>query len=129
MSETTVVKGQFGLDQSGGTGKKLKNIFFTDMTTRYIPPKSTIRQKKLQWMNLICHIHDMQCDCPSPLEHTAILLFEQEPDLKFKTPEIDLIKKCLTTTATSGENGDQDAIGEGDLEELFKENFGEEDTG
>ncbi len=31
VSETTVVKGQFGLDQSGGTGKKLKIIlYFTD---------------------------------------------------------------------------------------------------
>ncbi len=28
VSETTVVKGQFGLGQSGGTGKKLKLILF-----------------------------------------------------------------------------------------------------
>lgn len=27
VSETTEVKGQFGLDQSGGTGKKLKYSF------------------------------------------------------------------------------------------------------
>ncbi len=30
VSETTEIKGQFGLGQSGGTGKKLKNIYFTD---------------------------------------------------------------------------------------------------
>lgn len=99
------------------------------MSTRYIPPKSTIRQKKLQWMNLLCHIHDMQCDCPAPLEHTICLIAEQEPQLKFKTPEIDLLKKCLTTPATDGKDGDQDGFGEGDLEDLFKEDFGDENTG
>lgn len=99
------------------------------MSTRYIPTKSSLKQKKLQWINLICHDHDIFCDCPSPLEHTIILIAEQEPQLRFKPPEKDLLKKCLTTTDTTKEDGDQDGFGEGDLEDLFKEDFGEEDTG
>ncbi len=101
------------------------------MSTRYIPPKTTLRQKKLQWINSICHLHDTNCDCPNPLEHTVGLLFEQEPELKFLPPERDLIKKCLTTTVTDTkeEDGDPDDIGEGDLDALFKEDFGEDATG
>ncbi|AXQ66510.1 MAG: hypothetical protein [Anelloviridae sp.] len=100
------------------------------MSTRYIHPKSTIRQKKLQWINMLVHCHDIMCDCPTPLEHTTALIFEQEPELRFKPPEKDLIKKCLTTTTdTEDAAGDPDGFGEGDLEDLFKENFGEDDTG
>lgn len=128
MSETTEVKGQFGLDQSGGTGKKLKIFYFTDMSTRWITPKTSLKQQKLQWINLLCHDHDIFCGCSSPLEHTAALIFEQEPDLRFRPPEKDLIQKCLTTQDTTEGDGDQDAFGEGDLEDLFKEDFGEEDT-
>ncbi len=127
MSETTVVKGQFGLDQSGGTGKKLKYIFITDMSSRYIQPKPSVRQQKLKWMNMIAHCHDIFCDCYTPIEHTAILLFEQEKDLKFKTPEVDLIKKCITGETTAPvATIDEDGIGEGDLDALFQEDFGEE---
>ncbi|AXQ66332.1 MAG: hypothetical protein [Anelloviridae sp.] len=98
------------------------------MTTRWITPKTSLKQKKLQWINLICHDHDIFCECTSPLEHTAAIIFEQEPELRFRTPEKDLIKKCLTTQDTTEGDGDQDGFGEGDLEDLFKEDFGEEDT-
>lgn len=99
------------------------------MSTRFQKSTATIRQNKLKWMNQLCHTHDMLCDCPTPLEHTAILIFEQEKNLKFKPNEQDLIKQCLTTqdTATAGTDQDNDVIGEGVLEELFKENFGEEE--
>lgn len=81
-------------------------------------------------MNMLVHCHDIMCECPSPLEHTAALIFEQEPELRFNTPEKDLIKKCLTTgTDIADAAGDPDGFGEGDLEDLFKENFGEDDTG
>lgn len=99
------------------------------MSTRYIPTKSTLRQQKLKWMNSLVHQHDIFCDCPHPLEHTAILIFEQEPKLHFKPPEKDLIKKCLTGEDTAGAAADPDAFGEGDLDLLFKEDFGEDDTG
>lgn len=99
------------------------------MSIRYKPSKSTLRQKKLQWMNLLCHSHDIFCDCPNPLECTIILIANQEPELKFTTPEKDLLKKCLTTTEATADNaGDPDVIGEGDLDALFSENFGEDDT-
>lgn len=79
---------------------------------------------------MLVHCHDIMCNCPSPLEHTAALIFEQEPELNFKPPEKDLIRKCLTTTtATDGAAEDPDAFEEEDLENLFKENFGEDDTG
>lgn len=77
---------------------------------------------------MITHTHDIFCDCYDPITHTAALIFEQEPDLKFSPPEKDIIKKCLTgddtTAATKEEN--PDGIGEGDLDALFTEDFGEE---
>lgn len=110
--------------------RNLKYIVFTDMSTRYIPPKTTLRQKKLQWMNLLAHIHDERCDCPNPLEHTILLIVEQEKELKFNAPEKDLIKKCLsgdTITAVPGDPTD-DVIGDGELAALFAEELGEEEN-
>lgn len=104
------------------------------MSTRFQPSRATLRQKKLQWMNLLCHGHDIFCDCASPLEHTTILIFQQEPELHFNPIEKDIIKKCLSgeedATAHTGEIKEEDIIQPGDLEELFKEELGEEnDTG
>lgn len=101
------------------------------MSTRYKPPKCSLRQQKLKWMNSLVHTHDIFCDCPHPLEHTAYMIFEQEPELKFTTPEQDTIKKCLTSTTGMdivADDHDNDGFGEGDLEDLFKEDFGEENT-
>lgn len=80
-------------------------------------------------MNGICHYHDIFCKCPSPLECTIRLITEQEPDLHFNNVEKDLLSKCITTAAKDDAAGDQDDFGEGDLENLFKEDFGEENTG
>ena len=99
------------------------------MTTRWIPTKSTQRQQKLKWINMLCHVHDTFCDCCQPLAHTATLIFEQEKDLPFTPPEKDLIKSCLSgdgRTATDGAADDN--IGDGDLERLFEEPFTEEDV-
>lgn len=98
------------------------------MSHRWTTPKSSIREKKLQWLNLIAHAHGIFCDCPDPMEHTAALIFEQEPDLKFKVPERDLIKKCLggEPVVTAGETEDVDAFGPGDLDALFAEDGGQE---
>ncbi len=48
VSETTEVKGQFGLGQSGGTGKKLKYIYFTDMSSLWKKP-TTPRDNKREF--------------------------------------------------------------------------------
>lgn len=102
------------------------------MSTRLKPAKCTLRQTNLKWMNQIVHIHDTFCDCSTPIEHTTILLFQQEPKQQFTAIEKDIIKKCL-----GGEHGDVattenagDVLGEGDLDTLFAEDFGDPaDTG
>lgn len=101
------------------------------MSTRFIPAKLTLRQQKLTWMNMLAHIHDERCNCSSPMEHTMLLIAEEEKELKFRPPEIDLLKQCLTGERTTAAGGDlqDDVIGEGDLDALFKEDFGEENTG
>lgn len=100
------------------------------MSTRFIPARLTLRQQKLTWMNMLAHIHDERCNCSSPMEHTVSLIFEEERHLKFNAPEKDLIKKCLTGEDTTPADGDQqeDVIGEGDLDALFKEDFGDEEN-
>ncbi len=102
------------------------------MSDRYIPTKDSHRQKQLKWMNGLCYLHDNFCDCYNPLAHTVALICEKEPKIQFSTPEKQLIQKCLSGeedtaivhTATDGEG-----IQEGDLEKLFEEPFGEDDTG
>lgn len=99
------------------------------MTTRIIPTKDSIKQKNLKWMNLMVHDHDIFCDCDSPLQHIIILICQQEPKLDLKPIERDIVKRCLIgePTATDGDQ-DADGVQEGDLDQLFKEDFGEENT-
>lgn len=102
------------------------------MTTRYKPAKCSPRQTTLKWMNMLCAVHDTFCECPNPVEHTTILLHQQEPHQNFTPIEKDIIKKCLGGEATATENTDQDGdvLGEGDLDALFATDFGDqEDTG
>ncbi len=97
------------------------------MSTRFKPTKCTLRQQNLKWMNFIVHAHDIMCDCPNPLEHTIILIHQQEPELKFTPIEKDIIKKCITTDHGE-EAGEEDVLGDANLEDLFKEDFGDADT-
>ncbi|AAL11041.1 ORF2 [Torque teno mini virus 8] len=99
------------------------------MSTRYIPTKDSHRQKNLKWLNFVTHAHDIFCDCDSPLQHTVANILIQEPNIKFNTQEKDLLKKCLGETTTTEGAGDPEGFGDGDLERLFTEDFGEEDTG
>lgn len=122
MSETTEVKGQFGLGQSGGTGKKLKIYSFTDMS-RYQPTKQNCKQSNINWINTLVHVHDLQCNCDSPLEHTTLQIFNQEKNLRFTTTEISTIQKCLTTGEE--DTPEEENFGPGDLEALFADDFGE----
>ena len=63
------------------------------------------------------------------MTHTATLIFENNPDLKFSPPEKDIIKKCLsgepTTDPAGGDHGVDAFTGE-ELEQLFKEPDGED---
>lgn len=100
------------------------------MSTRFIPAKLTLRQQKLTWMNMLAHIHDERCNCAHPMEHTCMLIFEEERELKFNTPEIDTIKKCLSGDTTTAAHGDltEDVIGDGELAALFAEDITEEEN-
>lgn len=100
------------------------------MTTRLVPAKPTIRQQNLKWMNLMIHCHDMMCDCPTPLQHIIVHIFQTEPEIDFKPIEKDLIKRCITgeTTTAVGVDHEEDALDAATLEDLFKENTGEEGT-
>ena len=100
------------------------------MSTRLQPAKSSLRQNNIKWLNSIVHSHDFFCDCPTPLQHAVVLIFQQEPDLDFKPIEKDLLKKCLgeATTANTATAQEDYGIEEGTLEDLFKEDFGEENV-
>lgn len=103
------------------------------MSTRLKPCKASLKQNNLKWMNSMVHTHDFFCDCPNPLQHIVILIFQQEPDIDFTPIEKDIIRKCLgdTTTETTATVPEDDfGVEEGVLEDLFKHDFGEEkDTG
>ncbi len=104
MSETTVVKGQFGLVQSGGTGKKLK-IFILQM---FKPPTPNQRRDELKFINIICGVHDTLCDCYSPVQHASKILqkhLEQQ--------------QCHTDTTTAAVEDDHGLDFGEDLEKLF----------
>lgn len=102
------------------------------MTTRWITSKATLRQQQLKWMNMIVACHDVFCDCPNAVTHTAAFIFQKEPELHFSTPEKDLIRKCLGGEPVShaGDGTEEEIIGPGDLDALFGDDFGEnDDTG
>lgn len=126
MSETTEVKGQFGLGQSGGTGKKLKIIIFLQMF-KY-PTKNNKRQE-LKLMNSFITSHDLTCECNHPAFHVLQVITKQLAK-ELTTEEKNQIKKCLGdgTDHVTGEEDTTPDIGE-DLEKLFEGDFTEEDTG
>lgn len=126
MSETTEVKGQFGLDQSGGPGKILKIIlYFSDM---FKTPALSNNQKKLQLLNGITTLHDFVCCCDNPLIHTSQILLQQLSKEASKEDKNQLIK-CLGHTTEEGHGPEEDILGDVDLEALFAEDTGEDTTG
>lgn len=122
MSETTEVKGQFGLDQSGGTGKKLKLYFFSDMSDNF---KHTYYSKKAvqkQLLNTIVGNHDLICCCDEPLTHICGLIFEQAQPTNFTEEQKKQIRKCLGDgDAAATPEKEDGGFGPGDLEKLFEE--------
>lgn len=84
-----------------------------------MPTTISTKNRKRDWINCIVQVHDLQCECGQPLEHTLQEIYEQEPQLK---------PTCATGTdpVTTGEGGD--GFGDGDLEQLFAEDIGEENA-
>ncbi len=120
MSETTEIKGQFGLDQSGGTGKKLKIYLFYRM--------SLSKHENLKFTNAVYHLHDLICPCEKGIKHSIQILLNQTKN-EFSTTDIKDIQKCLGTTPTE-EDGVADGIDFGDdLEKLFAADTEEDTTG
>lgn len=95
--------------------------------SRYIPKKYNTKSTQIDWVNSLVHIHDLQCACNDPLEHTTATIFRQEPNLRFNKEEKQLIEKCLTTGEKDTTPIAEDAFGDGDLERLFEQDFGEEE--
>lgn len=78
------------------------------------------KQQKLNFVNLIVSAHDLCCGCNDPLKCSVETIYEQEPSIK---------QKCLTTTTGATQDGEEeDGFGDGDLEALFAEDFGEDDS-
>lgn len=132
MSETTEVKGQFGLDQSGGTGKKLKMYFLTDMCSKfYKKPVFGPGGQERQWLNAVFSMHDTFCGCECPASHLKHLLESTETALP--------MERWLHLDEQPG-NGDPtkdgdteninllDDLDDGILEKLFEEEPEKEDT-
>lgn len=79
-------------------------------------------------MNALVTLHDLNCQCDEPLQHTIDLIINKEPNIIFKPETTEKLKKCLTTTAPTTEDVVDD-FGDGELEKLFdQDTFGEEDT-
>lgn len=88
---------------------------------KLLPVKLSDKNKKYDWLNLIVGIHNLQCGCDDPLTHTVEEIFCQEPSIK------DHFLKC-PGNGDPKDTGADDVLGEGDLEALFDQDFGEEDT-
>lgn len=98
------------------------------MTNYYKPITWSKKHRDLDWINTVTAIHDLQCACDQPLEHTIIQITKQEPNLRFSKEDKELIKKCLT----GGDQPTTDAVddfGDGELERLFAEDVGEDVAG
>ncbi len=93
----------------------------------YVPVNPTSKQQKINWMNTIVHVHDLQCNCDSPLEHTILHITNQEPNLRFSEKQKKNLKRCLFTEDTIVK--EEEPFGEGELEALFAlEDGGDIDT-
>lgn len=90
-------------------------------------PKWTPKEQKTNWLNLLTHVHDLQCHCDKPLEHTAWNIFEQEKHLRFDKNQKEYLQKCLTTDSEEDGADALDGIGEDALTALFAEDMPDDD--
>ncbi len=91
------------------------------MSKYLVPPQYKGRALELQWMNNTVQGHDLMCGCGDPFKHLHYLLKQNNHQL------------CLPSTSDHGEedgkHGDDavDTLLEGELEELFQQDFEEDD--
>lgn len=91
--------------------------------TSFTPLNLSLKNRKLDYVNSIVTVHNLVCGCEQPLIHTIDAILEQEPSLK------DIYKKCHPTTTEDGTPTGEDVLGNGDLDLLFAEDFGDNAEG
>ncbi len=82
--------------------------------TSFVPRKQNTKNSRLDWINTIVMLHNLQCECLKPLKHTIEEIFKQEPTLK---------TECL---GTEEDIIAEDGFGPGDLDALFAADFGDD---
>lgn len=92
--------------------------------SRQCPTKYNNKQLQLQHVNTLVSIHDLNCGCNSPLECTILTIYNQEKDLKFTEEEKKKLQTWFTTTEKDT-TPEEEGFGDGDLERLFEEDFGD----
>lgn len=88
--------------------------------SRYVPQSTSLKNLRRDWINNLVQTHNLICECLTPLEHTIEEIFQQEPDIKKLYTQ-----KCPGSTTTGTE--DVAELGDGDLDRLFAEDFGEKE--
>lgn len=100
------------------------------MSDYYKPIKTSKRKRDVDWLNHLTSAHDLMCYCDKPLHHTIFQILETEPSLqKDKEFTTKLQKWCTTGDAGDTPQDDGEDAGLGDLDKLFEEDAGEDDTG
>lgn len=81
------------------------------------PTSKSERNIILQNVNAWVAIHDITCNCDSPLKCIILQIYRQEPTLSFKPKEL---QKWLTTTdLTAKDGGEEEDIDGKELDALF----------
>lgn len=90
-------------------------------------PAKNNKATKLALINSLVGNHDLVCCCQNPLLHLHNIILEQlAPEL---TPQQkQQIKQCLGPDTTGAEEDASGDIGDLDLEKLFADDTGEEET-
>lgn len=97
------------------------------MSDYYKKPTKSTRHANLDWINAVCALHDLHCNCDKPLQHTVVGIIEQESSLKFTPKDSEKIKQCLTSTEGPGDVVEE--FGGEELEALFAADTGEDGDG
>lgn len=99
------------------------------MFSSWKTPTSSKRQQELQWIGIINSTHDQICHCDDPTLH---LLYCINKFSGIQKPEIDINNiKCLligspTTSKETSTTIDDAGLEEGELENLFAEDIGQQ---
>jgi len=103
------------------------------MSKLWTPAPYKNKCMELQITNCVIHCHDLGCGCKDPLLHTLQLLLQGKIDSTIPEPTKQKILCLLSedagfkdtdTNHTTGNNEEEDLdIDAGDLEQLFSENF------